>query len=60
MSIQSTLKDLSWKIEKNEVEIDKLEKLIAEHEEEKAKTLRGSLESRLLPPLTTRRPRRRN
>ena len=39
MSLQSTLKGLSWKIEKNEAEIDKLEKPIAEHEEEKATTI---------------------
>ena len=32
-------KDLSWKIRKNEAKMDKLEKLIAEHEEEKAKTI---------------------
>ena len=27
LSIQSTVKDLSWKIEKNEAKMDKLEKL---------------------------------
>ena len=30
---------LSWKIERNEAKIDKLEELIAEHEEENAKTI---------------------
>ncbi len=39
LPIQNTVKDLSWKIEKNEATIDKLEKLIAEHEEEKATTI---------------------
>ena len=34
-----TAKDLSWKIKKNEAKIDKLEKLIAQHEEEKRKTI---------------------
>merc|ERR1719454_2261674 len=37
--IESTVKDLSWKIKKNEAKIDKLEKLIAMHTEEKLKTI---------------------
>merc|ERR1719281_2396634 len=37
--IASTVGDLEWKIEKNEAKIDKLAKLIAEHQEEKAKTI---------------------
>merc|ERR550537_1574406 len=37
--IESTVKDLEWKIRKNEAKIDKLEKLIAAREEEKAKTI---------------------
>merc|ERR1719375_2504957 len=37
--IESTVKDLAWKIRKNEAKIDKLEKLIAAREEEKAKTI---------------------
>jgi len=37
--IESTVKDLSWKVEKNEAKIDKLEKLIAQHTEEKMKTI---------------------
>jgi len=39
LSIESTVKDISWKIKKNEAKIDKLEKLIAQHEEEKFKTI---------------------
>jgi len=39
LSIESTVKDLSWKIKKNEAKIDKLEKLIEEHTEEKLKTI---------------------
>jgi len=38
-SIESTVKDLSWKVEVNDKNIDKLEKLIALREEEKAKTI---------------------
>jgi len=37
--IASTVGDLEWKIEKNEAKIDKLAKLIAEHQAEKAKTI---------------------
>jgi hypothetical protein len=37
--IESTVRDLDWKIEKNEAKIDKLAKLIAEHQAEKAKTI---------------------
>jgi len=39
LEIESTVKDISWKIRKNEAKIDKLEKLIAAREEEKAKTI---------------------
>ena len=39
MVLESTVKDLEWKIRKNEAKIDKLEKVIAAHEEEKAKTI---------------------
>jgi len=39
LEIESTVKDLAWKIRKNEAKIDKLEKLIAAREEEKAKTI---------------------
>ena len=39
LEIESTVKDLSWKIKKNEAKIDKLEKLIAQHQEEKLKTI---------------------
>jgi len=39
LEIESTVKDLSWKVKKNEAKIDKLEKLIAEHQEEKLKTI---------------------
>jgi len=39
LEIESTIKDLSWKVEKNEAKIDKLEKLIEEHQEEKAQTI---------------------
>jgi len=39
LEIESTVKDLEWKIRKNEAKIDKLEKLIAAREEEKAKTI---------------------
>merc|ERR1719174_2019259 len=37
--ITSTVNDLEWKIEKNEAKIDKLSKLIAEHQAEKAMTI---------------------
>jgi len=37
--IESTSKDLEWKIEKNNAKINKLEKLIAKKEAEKAKTI---------------------
>jgi ribosomal protein S15P/S13E len=37
--IGSTVGDLEWKIEKNEAKIDKLAKLIAEHQAEKAATI---------------------
>jgi ribosomal protein S15P/S13E len=37
--IASTVADLEWKIEKNEAKIDKLAKLIAEHQAERAKTI---------------------
>merc|ERR1719238_1703210 len=37
--INSTLADLNWKIEKNNVEINKLEKLIEKREGEKAATI---------------------
>merc|ERR1719379_741062 len=37
--ITSTLADLNWKIEKNNAEIDKLEKLIEKREGEKAATI---------------------
>merc|ERR1712187_753268 len=39
LEIESTVRDLDWKIEKNEAKIEKLEKLIEEHREEKAKTI---------------------
>jgi len=39
LSVESTVKDLSWKVKKNEAKIDKIEKLIAAHNEEKLKTI---------------------
>jgi len=38
-SIESTVRDLTWKVSVNDKNIDKLEKLIALREEEKAKTI---------------------
>jgi len=38
-SIESTVKDLTWKVSVNDKNIDKLEKLIALREEEKTKTI---------------------
>merc|ERR1719424_2391672 len=38
-SIESTVKDLNWKVSVNDKNIDKLEKLIALREEEKTKTI---------------------
>jgi len=37
--IESTIKDLTWKIEKNEAKIDSLAALIEKHQAEKAKTV---------------------
>jgi chromosome segregation ATPase len=54
--IASTVGDLEWKIEKNEAKIDKLAKLIAEHQAEKAKTIEeiSSVEAQM-EAMTTQR-----
>jgi len=39
LEIESTVKDLTWKVKKNDAKIDKLEKLIEEHTQEKLKTI---------------------
>jgi len=39
LSLESSIKDLKWKIKKNDAKIDKLEKLIQEHTDEKVKTI---------------------